>query len=136
MVRTDTDIRRIVHNFVSALEPNVTVDRVILYGSYARDEPHEWSDIDLAIISPDFARLRRPLRQALLGRALTGNTNMIEALGYSVAEYNNAERQTFLGEIKRTGKVIYTRRKRKPRPSATNGQRAVKTRPRARKASR
>lgn len=25
-----------------------------LYGSYAKGNPHEWSDIDIAIISPDF----------------------------------------------------------------------------------
>ena len=110
MVRTNTEIRQLVHDFVRALEPTVRVDKVILYGSYANGKPRKWSDVDLAVISRNFARLRRWKRQDILGDALVHNTNMIEALGYSLAEYNHAHRLTFLGEIKRTGKVIYDRR--------------------------
>jgi predicted nucleotidyltransferase len=111
MVRTRTEIKRLVAEYVKALEPTIHVNRVILYGSYARGRPDEWSDIDLAIISQDFARKNQLARQSILGRALQGNDAMIETLGYSLGEFNHALRQTFLGEIKRTGKVVYTQHK-------------------------
>jgi len=103
---------------------------VILYGSYAHGNPHQWSDIDLAVISRDFASKDRWDRQAILGIAKHNNPllleAMIESLGYSVAEYNHAHPLTFLGEIKRTGKVIYTRPKPRPRRSSSNGRRVSK----------
>lgn len=140
MVRKSTDIRNLVDEYVKALEPLLRVDKVILYGSYANGEPHEWSDIDLAVISRGFANKDRPTRQKILARGKLASPSllyaMISPLGYSVAEYNNAERQTFLGEIKRTGKVIYTRRKRTPRRSASNGHRVAKTRSHPRKSGR
>jgi len=113
MVRSQTEIKRLVREYVNALEPTINVERIILYGSYANGRPHQWSDVDLAIISRDFAQKSWWQRQGILGNALKNNDAMIEALGYSIAEYNNAIPQTFLGEIKRTGKVIYTRRKRR-----------------------
>jgi len=34
-------------------------------------------------------------------------TTEIEALGYTLDEYKNATKLDFLGEIKRTGKIVY-----------------------------
>jgi predicted nucleotidyltransferase len=33
---------------------SITVDKIVLYGSYAKGTPQPHSDIDLAVISPDF----------------------------------------------------------------------------------
>ncbi len=35
-------------------ESGITVEKIILYGSYAKGHPHEYSDIDLCVISPSF----------------------------------------------------------------------------------
>lgn len=127
MVRTSAEIRQIVRKYVKALEPVLRVERVVLYGSYANGKPHEWSDLDLAIISRDFASKDRWDRQRMLAYAKIDDPllvdAMIEPLGYSVAEYNHAHHLTFLGEIKRTGKTVYLRRKR-----ATKRQRAKSSR--------
>lgn len=37
-------------------EDGVRVTRLLLFGSYARGTPHAGSDIDLAVISPDFGK--------------------------------------------------------------------------------
>jgi hypothetical protein len=107
MVKTEAELRRIVREYVRALESEIRVSKVILYGSYAHGKPHEWSDVDIAVISPDFDGLDRWERQALLGRKRLGCDLSLEPLGYSLEEYENAHPLTFLGEIKRTGKVIY-----------------------------
>ena len=32
----------------------IHASRVVLYGSFAGDNPHEWSDIDVVVIAPEF----------------------------------------------------------------------------------
>jgi uncharacterized protein len=36
---------------------SLRVDRVILFGSYAHGKPHKDSDLDIAVISPDFEKM-------------------------------------------------------------------------------
>ncbi len=53
------EIEQIISKFVRALIlQGIRVDKVVLYGSYASGKTHEWSDIDLAVISPDFGKDR------------------------------------------------------------------------------
>jgi len=48
-------VEKIIHRFTDALaKRGIRIDQVILYGSYASGNMKPYSDIDLAIISPDF----------------------------------------------------------------------------------
>ena len=48
-------IKKIIHQFINVLtNKGIRIDQVILYGSYASGNMKTYSDIDLAIISPDF----------------------------------------------------------------------------------
>jgi predicted nucleotidyltransferase len=48
-------VKQIIHRFVDILvKKGIRIDQVILYGSYASGNMKHYSDIDLAIISPDF----------------------------------------------------------------------------------
>lgn len=52
---TRQDILRAVEEFViSASENNVAIEKILLFGSYAKGHPHQYSDIDLAVFSPRF----------------------------------------------------------------------------------
>lgn len=46
--------RLAIRKYVDELKKEITIDRVILFGSYARGNPKSYSDIDLAIFSKDF----------------------------------------------------------------------------------
>lgn len=51
----NTSIIDIVSKFMERLgEEEVHIEAVYLYGSHAKGKQHTWSDIDIAIISPDF----------------------------------------------------------------------------------
>ncbi|HLP46725.1 MAG TPA: nucleotidyltransferase domain-containing protein [Candidatus Kapabacteria bacterium] len=39
-------------------ENNIPVDFLVLFGSYAKGNSHEDSDLDIAVISPDFGKNR------------------------------------------------------------------------------
>ena len=56
MGQTATDIARFVKTFVNALSERIQVELVILFGSRARGEASEESDIDLLVVSPDFVQ--------------------------------------------------------------------------------
>ena len=63
----DTEIRNIVKRFVDALTARGTrVEKAVLYGSYASGNIHASSDIDIAIISPDFGQDRFEERKILM----------------------------------------------------------------------
>jgi len=48
-------VKQIIHRFVNILaKKGIRIEQVILYGSYASGNVKLYSDIDLAIISPDF----------------------------------------------------------------------------------
>ncbi len=50
---------RVIKEFVNALKrEGITIDRVILYGSYATGDVGPDSDIDVAVISKDFGKDR------------------------------------------------------------------------------
>ncbi len=52
---TRQDIIKSVNEFVeSANKNNVAIDKILLFGSYAKGNPHKYSDIDLAVFSPQF----------------------------------------------------------------------------------
>lgn len=105
---TATEIRKIVKAMVALLtENNVPVEKMILYGSYANGMPRAYSDIDVAVISPAFRGKKLIETQAELAKILAKYLAMVEPVGYSPDAFRTAELETLLGEIKRTGKVLF-----------------------------
>lgn len=119
MVATTVQIRRIVQNFVRVAKPIIQVERVILYGSYAANEATEWSDIDIAIVSPSFRKLSNQQVVNLLARAIVKCDNRLMPMAYTPAEFDHALPYMFAAEIKRTGKVIYDVRRKPVRKRRT-----------------
>jgi predicted nucleotidyltransferase len=115
MVASQNQIRRIVTKFVRALEPEVKVERVILYGSYAVNLAREGSDIDLAVISPDFAAMSEIKQTDFLARKLIHCDSRLMPLVYTPTQFDEVLPHLFPAEIKRTGKVIYDVRPKKRR---------------------
>jgi predicted nucleotidyltransferase len=105
---TSTEISEIVRGLLAALAgSNVTVDKVILYGSYAAGRQRDHSDIDIAIISPSFKGKKKLEIQEVLGKALAKYLAVVEPVGYSSEDYETAEAESLLGEIKRSGRILY-----------------------------
>jgi len=103
---TSKELKDIIARYVAALQTRVEVDKVILFGSYARGNPCRESDIDLAVISPDFNN--NPLEALyLLSQGRAAASWDIEALPYSLQQYAHCEPGSFLHEIIRTGVIMY-----------------------------
>ena len=97
------EIRNIVTRFVEALiKKGIRVERVVLYGSYASGKIHAGSDIDLAIISPDFGKDRFEEGKMLLQAAWRIDPR-IEAVPISLESYNNDTWVPLIYEIRQHG---------------------------------
>ena len=105
------------HQLASALEKilNVLVQeynplKIILFGSMAGGEIHEWSDIDLVIVKDTPKRFLARLKEvALLCRAPVG----IDYLVYTPQEFDrlasDKDNPFFQREILEKGQVLYER---------------------------
>jgi predicted nucleotidyltransferase len=107
MVATAAELENAISDFVQRLEKGIRVEAVILFGSHAHGTAREWSDIDLAVISPDFEDMAMPRRQDIIARLTVHRHRDMAPLGYPSSEYHNPGRHSFLREIIRTGKVVY-----------------------------
>jgi len=113
MAQTRRQITTLIRRYVAALEARgIAVERVILFGSYASGHPDEWSDIDIAIISPQFDTLSLLERYEQLGLANCDLHAPLDVVGFSSTQVAHCEPESFLAEILRTGVEIPVRARR------------------------
>lgn len=95
-----------ISQYITALKDQIIVEKVILYGSWANGIPHEYSDIELAIFSPDFGKSKLRELQFLSKMSWKVNTS-IEAIPYSSDKLFSNDPSSFVSEILKTGEVVY-----------------------------
>ena len=101
-------VRGIVTAYVETLLRNrIRVTQAILFGSCARGEVDDESDIDIAIISPDLGRDR--LKEGVMLKLLTEQIDTsLSPRPYSPEEVKQSSKGTFLyDEILSKGVVVY-----------------------------
>ncbi len=98
--------------FINELEKHVNVETVVLFGSWVKGSADKFSDIDLAIFSPDFGKQR--LKEAqLLSKVAWNVDTAIEAIPYSVDELKCEDPASFVYHIKKNGEVVFNKSKQK-----------------------
>ncbi len=109
MAKAETSARAttLVRRTIAYLRPKVRVDQVILFGSHARGEADEWSDVDLAVISPDFARMSHSETMDLLVEVSLAVDPSVEIRAYTPRDLAEARPTNFLGHILAEGKRVY-----------------------------
>ncbi|MCK4260629.1 MAG: nucleotidyltransferase domain-containing protein [Halanaerobiales bacterium] len=106
MDKNKTMIDKLITNFIEALKRNISVDKIILYGSWAKGNTHEYSDIDLAVFSPNFGHSRLKELQ-FLSKVAWNIDASIEAIPYSSDKLSINDPATFVYEILHTGITVY-----------------------------
>ena len=106
-VETTTHTETIIKQAIEFLRRKIWVHQAILFGSHARGEADEWSDIDLAVISADFAHMgQREIMDLLVEVALSVDPS-IEIRPYTLKDLKEARPTNFLGHILAEGKIVY-----------------------------
>jgi predicted nucleotidyltransferase len=107
MATTTSELEAAIADFIARLHKGLRVEVVILYGSHAAGTPHQWSDIDLAVVSPDFEGVPMWRRQEIIARLTLDRCPNISPIGYSSTEYREPSAHSLLSEIVRSGRVVY-----------------------------
>jgi len=107
VVTSQAELDQKLDDFVRRVQTRIRLEAVILYGSFAKGTANESSDIDIAVISPDFEGLPTWDRQEIIARATVGRAYRLAPIGYSSSEYHSPGPHSFLREIIRTGRVVY-----------------------------
>ncbi|NSW83934.1 MAG: nucleotidyltransferase domain-containing protein [Syntrophothermus sp.] len=88
MDKSNLEIHKTIENFKKSLSKyGINVEKAFLYGSHAKGTAHQFSDIDLIVISPDFEGLNFKQRCEVLGRAIVEVMEPIEPLAYTPEEF-------------------------------------------------
>jgi predicted nucleotidyltransferase len=96
----------VINRFRAVLESkDVTINKIILFGSFAREDYRDDSDIDVVVISDDFASMNYWERIDLISEAIYEIFEPIEAVSFTSREWESSN--SFLVDYARDGEVVY-----------------------------
>ena len=94
--------KKIVKKYAEKLkENNYPFASIYLFGSYAKNKAHKWSDIDVAIVSDKMKR-NRDKNRFLLWDLRMDVDNRIEPHGFTVKDFQDIN-DPMVYEIRKTG---------------------------------
>jgi len=104
--QVEDNLQGIINKIVKEFEP----EKIILFGSYAWGEPHEWSDVDLFIVKESNKSKidrARDIRMALFGNGFPP----MDLLVYTPQEVERrfSIGDSFINDIFTRGRILYAR---------------------------
>jgi predicted nucleotidyltransferase len=95
-----------LNSYIADVKQNMPIDKVYLYGSYAKGTPHEWSDVDVCFFSKQFEGEKSVnIISKLMEIAWKYNPDIcFEPNAFPTSELENDN--PFVKEVLRTGKEI------------------------------
>ncbi|MBF0137786.1 MAG: nucleotidyltransferase domain-containing protein [Magnetococcus sp. DMHC-1] len=96
-----------VQNYIRVLRNDgIPVNFAVLYGSYARGDATEWSDIDVMVVSPLFdpPKLRKNIDR--IWHATLQTDYRIEPIGVGIRQWEEDDGIPLLEIVRREGQII------------------------------
>ena len=101
MVQLPSKIKKIIDKYLQSLNRhNIPIKEAILFGSYAKGNYQEWSDIDIALVSDIFVGDRIDDKDKIRSITLSVSSQ-IEVIPFSPHDFN--VQNPFVKEILKTG---------------------------------
>lgn len=99
-------INKAIKDYIRVIKKDIPIEKVILYGSYAKGTAKKTSDIDLAIISKKLGRNPQEEGKYLFRKLWEIKESNIEPIGYSPMDLKKSNLSPLLYEIRKYGKEI------------------------------
>lgn len=103
MARISPEIEQAIYRFIALIQKETRIVKVFLYGSHAKGIGGKWSDIDVAVVSPDFSEDLFEERIKLMKLA-SDVDERIEPSPFRPGDFN--ENDPLVREINRSGVEI------------------------------
>ena len=103
----ESTITSAIKRYVLALSTfGIHTNRLVLFGSFARGDANEWSDIDLVVIAPEFDGPRELTLVEKLWLATASADNRIEPIPCGELEWETDGARPILEIARREGVII------------------------------
>lgn len=109
MVKKADEIDRILKNYIDLVDKAFYIKKAFLFGSYANGNPNDNSDIDVAIVSPDFKYIPEERFLKILFRLARNVELSIEPIGFTEEDLKDKPLGSVIYDIARSGKLIFSR---------------------------
>ena len=106
MVRSAAEVERLSQQALATLEKEIPIAAAFLFGSYVEGGVHEGSDIDLAIFTPERARLKMAEKSRLQLDVQRRCALDLELHFYSAEALEAARPTNFYGYLMERGKRL------------------------------
>lgn len=107
MVKNNEELNVIINNYGKQLETLFDGIEIRLFGSYLNNSANPDSDIDLAIISPDFNGIDYITALKLLNRLKNNICIDIEAIPIAYDDFINPKLGSIAYEVTKNSKLVY-----------------------------
>ena len=101
MVKIPTDIIQVIKQFKNNIKTNVSFKKIILFGSYAKGNYSENSDIDICVITN--TKSNNYLTMLKIAPKAVEIDTRIEPVAFSLKEFNDKHTFGLLKEIQNNG---------------------------------
>ncbi|MDO9301944.1 MAG: nucleotidyltransferase domain-containing protein [Anaerolineales bacterium] len=96
-----------IQNYMDALtKSGIPVRYGVLFGSYVNGKPHEWSDIDLLVVSPLYDKRRTHKQAAKLWRIAADIDSRIEPIPVGEKQFELDSNSVIIVVARREGQII------------------------------
>ncbi|NBV99514.1 MAG: nucleotidyltransferase domain-containing protein [Proteobacteria bacterium] len=106
---TELEVNSILNDFLNKVQQHISIDIVVLFGSYAKGEAHLYSDMDLMLVSKDLPRNKTKGMNACYIFDLIGYESVpidLELIAIHPSKLESPITKDFYDEILATGKVL------------------------------
>lgn len=101
------DVIAVVQNYLRIVAENgVPVRYGVLFGSHAKGNVHEWSDIDLLVVSPLYDKRRTYKQASKLWRIAANTDTRIEPIPVGEKQYREDDSSVIIEIARREGRII------------------------------
>lgn len=104
----DESIINVVRQYLQTLvETGIPVQRGVIFGSQVSGQQHNWSDIDLLVISPQFDGERKREDVNLLWRVAARTDSRIEPIAVGERQFEDDDSSAIIEIARREGQVVW-----------------------------
>lgn len=96
-----------IDKYIDILRGRLTVELVIIFGSYLSDEFTDDSDIDIMVAATEFSHMSKLEAFKILSKPIWELELNIDPIPVTMEEVRHHSKASFMSEVINTGRVMY-----------------------------